>query len=68
MTLKEELARRGVPMPQVKTKEEWEAMRPDVREMLLREEFGRFPKADRVTYRDVTSKREAESTRSSRNR
>ena len=55
MTLKEELARRGVPMPQVKTKEEWEAMRPDVREMLLREEFGRFPKADRVTYRDVTT-------------
>ena len=45
--LNKELERRGVPMPQAATKEEWEAMRPEVKEMLLKEEFGYFfPKPD----------------------
>jgi len=59
--LNKELERRGVPMPQAATKEEWEAMRPEVKEMLLKEEFGYFfPKPDKVTYTDVTTWAEEE--------
>jgi hypothetical protein len=53
--LKQELQARGVPMPQAQTVQEWEAMRPSVRDMLLNEEFGVFfPKPDKVEYRDIT--------------
>lgn len=59
--LREELARRGVPMPQAKTAAEWEAMRGDVLTLMQKEVYGiRPPKPDRVTYTDVTTWEEEE--------
>ena len=53
--LREELIKRGVPMPDASTKEDWIALRPQIKETILREVYGEFPhKPDAIEYKDVT--------------